>query len=141
MQYLSASTPARAFLALGSLAGFLGVALGAFGAHALKTRLTPDLLAIFETGVRYQVYHALALILVALGLQLWGSSRSLIWAGWLFASGLLIFSGSLYLLCFSGVRAWGAVTPLGGLCLLAGWLALFLSAWQKTETEHPKNSL
>ena len=105
---------------LGALAGFVGVAAGAFGAHALKERLTPDLLAIFETGARYQLYHALALLFVA---QLPASAaRSA--AGWGFALGILIFSGSLYALALSGVRLWGAVTPFGGVSFLVGWAAL-----------------
>ena len=98
---------------------FLAVGLGAFGAHALKSRLTPDMLAIFETGVRYQVYHALALLLLA---ALRGPNKS----GWCFTAGIVLFSGSLYLLALTGVRKWGAVTPIGGLLFLAGWLIMLL---------------
>ncbi len=94
---------------------FLAVGLGAFGAHALKNRLTPDMLAVFETGVKYQVYHALALLLLA---ALRGPSK----AAWCFSAGIVIFSGSLYILALTGVRKWGAVTPIGGLLFLAGWL-------------------
>jgi uncharacterized membrane protein YgdD (TMEM256/DUF423 family) len=94
---------------------FLAVGLGAFGAHALKTRLTPEMLAIFETGVRYQVYHALALLLLA---ALRGPGK----AGWCFAAGIALFSGSLYLLALTGVKKWGAITPIGGLLFLIGWL-------------------
>lgn len=100
---------------LGAGLMFLAVGLGAFGAHALKSRLEPDMLAVFETGVRYQVYHALALLLLA---ALHGPSR----AGWCFTAGIAFFSGSLYLLALTGVRKWGAVTPIGGLFFLAGWL-------------------
>ena len=99
---------------------FLAVGLGAFGAHALKTRLTPDMLAIFETGVRYQVYHALALLLLA---AVRGPSK----AGWCFTAGIVLFSGSLYLLALTGVRKWGAVTPIGGVLFLIGWLILMFS--------------
>ena len=116
----------RLFAGLGALAALLGVGLGAFGAHALRARLTPADLDIFETGVRYQMYHALALIAVG-----WASSR---WpgglthaAGWAFLVGILIFSGSLYVLVLSGQRWLGAVTPLGGVAFLAGWLLL---AWR-----------
>jgi uncharacterized membrane protein YgdD (TMEM256/DUF423 family) len=115
----------RTFLALAGLSGFVGVAAGAFGAHALKSRLSPDLLAVFETGARYQMIHALALAAAA-----WASSRfpgaAGPAAGWLFLAGTVLFSGSLYALALTGVRALGAVTPLGGLAFLAGWLAL---AW------------
>ena len=106
-------------------AGFLGVALGAFGAHALKTRLSPDLLAAFETGVRYQMFHVFALVAAAWGWARW-PGRLFSVAGGLFLAGIVIFSGSLYLLAFTGARWLGAVTPLGGLAFLAGWLCL---AW------------
>ena len=113
----------RTFAALGALLAFLGVALGAFGAHALRARLTPADLDIFETGVRYQMYHALALFCVA-----WAATR---WpgglvnaAGWSFVAGVLVFSGSLYVLVLTGQRWMGAITPLGGLALLIGWALL-----------------
>jgi uncharacterized membrane protein YgdD (TMEM256/DUF423 family) len=115
----------RAFWILGSLFGFLGVAAGAFGAHALRARLTPDLLAVFETAARYQMYHALALLFVALAAARF-PDPALRAAGWLFVAGIVIFSGSLYLLALTGTRWLGAITPLGGLAFLAGWLAL---AW------------
>ncbi|MSP62659.1 MAG: DUF423 domain-containing protein [Myxococcales bacterium] len=115
----------RLFLVLGALSGFLSVAAGAFGAHALRQRLPPDLLAVFETAARYQMFHALALLAVGL-LAARVPSQAATAAGWLFALGTVIFSGSLYALALSGVRVLGAVTPLGGVALLAGWLAL---AW------------
>jgi uncharacterized membrane protein YgdD (TMEM256/DUF423 family) len=99
---------------------FLAVGLGAFGAHALKNRLTPDMLAVFETGVKYQVYHALALLLLA---ALRGPSK----AAWCFTAGIVLFSGSLYVLALTGVRKWGAVTPIGGVLFLAGWLILLFA--------------
>jgi uncharacterized membrane protein YgdD (TMEM256/DUF423 family) len=112
----------RAFALAGALSAFIAVAAGAFGAHALRARLAPDLLAVFETGARYQMYHALALLAVA-----WAATR---WpgvpvraAGWLFIGGTLLFSGSLYLLALTGARWLGAITPLGGLLLLVGWAA------------------
>lgn len=116
----------RVFFALGSLSGLVAVAAGAFGAHGLRSRLPPDLLAVFETAARYQMYHALALIAVAWATTRWPGSLAS-WAGWLFTAGTLIFSGSLYALALTGLRWLGAITPLGGLCFLAGWLCLALS--------------
>ena len=118
----------RLFFVLGAVSALLAVALGAFGAHALRGRLSAEMLSVFEVGVRYHMYHALALLAVG-----WASAR---WpvapvtaAGWLFVAGTLIFSGSLYLLCLTGARWLGAITPLGGLALLLGWAALALGAW------------
>ena len=112
------------------IAGFLGVAFGAFAAHALKTRLTPDMLAVFETGARYQMYHALAAFAAAWGRARWGH-KAFELAGWLFFAGILLFSGSLYLLPLTGARWLGAVTPIGGLAFLAGWLCLIRGAAAK----------
>ena len=114
------------FFRLGALSAFIAVAAGAFGAHALRTRLSPELLAVFETGARYQMYHALALLGVAWAVTRWPGPL-LIWAGWLFALGTLLFSGSLYALALSGIRWLGAITPLGGVAFLAGWLCLALA--------------
>jgi len=119
----------RIFFIIGSLSGFLGVALGAFAAHGLKGQLAPELLATFEVGVRYQIYHALALLAVGLGRARFPGPW-LTAGGWLFVGGTVVFSGSLYLLCLTGVRVLGAVTPLGGLALLAGWLCLAWAAWR-----------
>jgi len=116
---------ANLWLALGALNALISVAAGAFGAHGLRSRLTPDLLAVFETGARYQMYHALGLLV--LGLFARSSASSITTAsGSLLLAGILLFSGSLYALALSGVRALGAITPFGGVCFLAGW-ALF--AW------------
>ncbi len=115
------------FFLLGSISGGLAVALGAFGAHALKARLTPDLLTTFETGVRYQMYHALALLAVALAMARVPVTSLLTLAGWLFLIGTLLFSGSLYLLCFTRRRWLGAITPFGGLAFIAGWVCLALA--------------
>jgi uncharacterized membrane protein YgdD (TMEM256/DUF423 family) len=108
---------------------FVAVAMGAFGAHALKTRFSPDVLNIFETGVRYQVYHALGLFVVS-----WLASRQatslLNSAGVAFTIGIVLFSGSLYLLCLTGARWWGAVTPLGGLAFLIGWALLAIHSFR-----------
>jgi uncharacterized membrane protein YgdD (TMEM256/DUF423 family) len=119
----------RLFFTIGSLSGFLGVGLGAFAAHALKSRLDADLLAIFEVGVRYQMYHAFALLAVAWACTRWPGAI-LTASGWLFVSGTVLFSGSLYALSLSGVRWLGAITPIGGLALLAGWLCLAWAAWK-----------
>src|SRR5687767_14563700 len=117
----------RTFLLVGALAGFVGVAFGAFGAHGLRSRLSPEMLAVFETGVRYQMYHAFAVLFVALAparIDGW-LIRS---AGWSFTAGMVIFSGSLYALALTGVTALGAVTPIGGLAFLVGWGLLIAAA-------------
>jgi len=119
--------PRRTFLQLGALIGFAGVGLGAFGAHALRDRLSPEMLAVFETAVRYQMYHALALIGTA-ALMEHINKRSLVIAGWSFTAGIVLFSGSLYVLALTGMTAFGAITPLGGVALLLGWAALAVAA-------------
>jgi uncharacterized membrane protein YgdD (TMEM256/DUF423 family) len=117
----------RTFLLAGAIAGLIAVAFGAFGAHGLRGRLTPDMLAVFETGVRYHMYHALALLLTAaLEPQLPG--KAIVAAGWLFVGGIVLFSGSLYLLAVTGVTILGAITPIGGVAFLAGWVALAIAA-------------
>ena len=109
------------------MAGFLGVGLGAFGAHGLRGKLSADMLAVFETAVRYQMYHALALVLTSL-LMARMTGWLLSAAGVCFAAGIVLFSGSLYLLAFTGVTMFGAITPIGGLAFLAGWACLVLAA-------------
>jgi uncharacterized membrane protein YgdD (TMEM256/DUF423 family) len=121
---------ARLFLTLAALAGALAVMSGAFGAHALKARLTPDLLAVYQTAVQYHFWHALALGLIGLVATQLPDSGALRVAGWLMVAGLVVFSGSLYVLALTGLRALGAVTPLGGLAFIAGWLALAWSVWR-----------
>src|SRR6478735_142758 len=105
----------RTFLLLGAVLGFLGVALGAFGAHGLRSRLSPEMLAVFETGVRYHMYHVFALLIVAAAIGHLGAARLLMMAGWFFFAGILIFSGSLYALALTGIGVLGAITPIGGL--------------------------
>jgi uncharacterized membrane protein YgdD (TMEM256/DUF423 family) len=117
----------RLFFALGALSGFISVAAGAFGAHALRGRLTPEYLGIFETAARYQMYHALALLAVGWAITR-GTGSTAQWAGWLFLIGTVLFSGSLYGLALTGIRWLGAITPLGGVAFLAGWLCLAISA-------------
>jgi uncharacterized membrane protein YgdD (TMEM256/DUF423 family) len=119
----------RTFFIVGSVSAFLAVVLGAFGAHGLRDRVSPEMLNIFEVGVRYHMYHALALLAAA-----WASTR---WpggyvtaAGWLFLAGTVIFSGSLYLLSLTGIRWLGAITPIGGVAFIFGWLSLAWGAWQ-----------
>jgi len=122
----------RLFFTIGCVFGFLGVALGAFAAHALKARLAPELLATFDTGVRYQLAHALALLAVAWACTRWPGKAAKA-SGWLFVIGTLLFSGSLYALSLSGVRGLGIVTPIGGVALLFGWLCLLAAPWAKTQ--------
>lgn len=117
------------FLAIGSVFGLLSVAFGAFGAHALKSRLTPTELGVFQTGVQYQMFHALGLVGVGLWLQGHVGSRYVAAAGWLFTIGILLFSGSLYILTLSKIKRFGAMTPLGGVALMIGWSLLFFSAF------------
>jgi uncharacterized membrane protein YgdD (TMEM256/DUF423 family) len=117
----------RTFLMIGSVAGFLGVAFGAFGAHGLRARISPEMLAVFETGVRYQMYHAVALLIVALTIPRMGGWL-VVTAGWMFTAGIVLFSGSLYALALTGVTTLGAITPIGGLAFLAGWACLALAA-------------
>ena len=119
----------RLFAAIGACSAFLAVAAGAFGAHALRGRLSPALLAIFETGARYQMYHALALVGVAWASCRWPGDAPRI-AGWCFVSGTVLFSGSLYALALSGMRWMGAITPLGGVAFLLGWLSLAWGVWK-----------
>ncbi|WP_342380774.1 DUF423 domain-containing protein [Myxococcus stipitatus] len=119
----------RWWLVLGAVNAFLAVGAGAFGAHGLKARLSPDLLVIFETGARYHMYHSLGLVAVGLFGYLRPTSL-LSGAGWAMLVGILLFSGSLYALALTGVRTLGAITPLGGLGFLAGWALLALAAWR-----------
>lgn len=116
----------RIFSGVGAVLAMVGVALGAFGAHALRGRLSPEDLSIFETGVRYQMYHALALLFLGWAWTRWPGTLTSA-AGWLFVLGICVFSGSLYLLVLTGQRWLGAVTPLGGLAFLAAWALL---AWR-----------
>jgi uncharacterized membrane protein YgdD (TMEM256/DUF423 family) len=115
----------RRIFAFGSVLAGLGVAFGAFGAHALKVSLSPKMLDTFETGVRYQMYHGLGLLALAWAINHWPERR--LWpAAWLLLAGTVVFSGSLYLLVLTGVRWLGAITPIGGVALVAGW---GLAAW------------
>jgi uncharacterized membrane protein YgdD (TMEM256/DUF423 family) len=118
----------RTFVIIGALLGASGVAAGAFGAHALKAWLSPDLTAVFETGVRYQLLHALALLVAAWATTRWPGT-AVIASGWCFVAGTIVFSGSLYLLALTGMRWMGAITPVGGLLFVGGWLLLAWGVW------------
>jgi uncharacterized membrane protein YgdD (TMEM256/DUF423 family) len=126
----------KIFLSLGSAAAAIAVVLGAFGAHALKEKLSAEQLLVFETGVRYQFYHAFALIVVGMLSEKFNSSF-LNYSGWLFVFGIIFFSGSLYLLSTKnllGIESWkflGPVTPLGGLCFIVGWTFIVISLFRK----------
>lgn len=118
------SSPAKLFILFGALACAAGVVLGAFGAHALKARLAPDLLATWQTAVQYHFWHALGLVAIGtIALHL-PASTALKWAGWLMVAGLVLFSGSLYGLALSGARWLGAVTPFGGVAWIGAWVLL-----------------
>jgi len=125
------TTSAKLFLAAGGLAAFAAVALGAFGAHALKTRLSTETLALWHTGVEYHAYHALGLLAVGLVAAQLPESMLLKWSGWLMLAGIVLFSGSLYALALAGERWLGAITPIGGTAFLAAW-GLFVIAVLKT---------
>ncbi len=126
----------RLLFALGAASAFMSVGAGAFGAHALRARLSPELLAAFETGARYQMYHALGLFAAAWAVTRW-PGRWAVRAGWLFVAGTVLFSGSLYAVALSGVRWVGAVTPFGGLAFLAGWVCLVVAAWLEVHGVRP----
>ncbi|MFH5883245.1 DUF423 domain-containing protein [Halalkalibaculum sp. DA3122] len=117
----------KLFLSIGAINAALAVMLGAFGAHGLKERLTVDMLDIFETAVQYHFYHALGLLAVGLLAIHYPESGSLKWAGWLMLAGIVIFSGSLYILSVSGIRWLGAITPLGGISFIAAWVLLLIA--------------
>ena len=119
----------RVFFVIGALSAFIGVAAGAFGAHGLKSRMSTEMLSVFEVGVRYQMYHAFALIIAAWVQAKWPSSL-VTTGGWFFVIGTIFFSCSLYLMSMTGVRWLGAITPLGGLAFLAGWVCIAWGAWR-----------
>ncbi|WP_432742444.1 DUF423 domain-containing protein [Methylobacter sp. G7] len=116
------------FLLLGALSALIGVGMGAFGAHGLKAVISPEMLAVYQTGVTYQMYHALGLIGVALINRQAPDSKLLHWAGRLMFTGILLFSGSLYLLAFLNLKWLGMITPIGGVCFLTAWLLITIFA-------------
>jgi uncharacterized membrane protein YgdD (TMEM256/DUF423 family) len=129
----------RLLTVVGAVSGAVAVTVGAFGAHALRERLSPEALATFETGVRYHFYHVFGILAAGAAAGAWpgrhagGGARLARLAGWLFLAGTFLFSGSLYLLALSGVRWLGAITPLGGVAFIAGWVALAGAAWRGRE--------
>ncbi len=120
---------ARIFMLIAAISGFLSVVIGAFAAHGLKKALAPEMVDVVKTGVQYQMYHALALLLVAISL-LYKPAVGLKASGWAFILGSLMFSGSLYALAMGAPKWLGPITPLGGLCFLAGWFLLAIAAWR-----------
>jgi uncharacterized membrane protein YgdD (TMEM256/DUF423 family) len=119
---------ARIFFILGGLFAFLGVAAGAFGAHTLRDAISAHYLNIFETGVRYQMYHSFGLLITGWALDKYGDTYFR-FAGWMFVAGILLFSGSLYAFVLTGSEWLGAITPLGGVSFLAGWLLIIIGFW------------
>lgn len=113
--------------------GMIGVGLGAFGSHMLGDAIGEDSMKTFQTGIQYHFIHALAMLIVAVAMGVWGESRGLAWAAWLFLAGIVLFSGSLYLLSTTGLRIFGPITPLGGVAFIAGWVMLALSAGRRSE--------
>jgi uncharacterized membrane protein YgdD (TMEM256/DUF423 family) len=120
----------RFLITLGAVSAALSVALGAFAAHGLKARLPQDILAVFQTGVQYQFYHSLGLILVGILVQLYKGSSLLSAAGLLMAAGILLFSGSLYVISTTGIRSLGIITPIGGVAFIAAWLMVAIGIWR-----------
>ena len=120
----------KTFVVLGSLSAFAGVALGAFGAHGLKTRVTPEMLTVWQTGVFYHLVHALGLLLVGILSHLMPEAVMVRNAGWAILLGMVLFSGSLYALVLTGIKPLGMITPFGGIAFLVGWLLLGVAAWQ-----------
>ncbi|MEW9670404.1 DUF423 domain-containing protein [Ammoniphilus sp. 3BR4] len=118
------------FVAIGAINAFLTVALGAFGAHGLKGKITEDMLTVYQTGVQYHMFHSLGLISIGiLGGKL-ASTAMLTWSGWALLVGIILFSGSLYVLSLSGIRVLGAITPFGGVAFLIGWALLAYAAYR-----------
>jgi uncharacterized membrane protein YgdD (TMEM256/DUF423 family) len=120
----------KIFVVLGSLSAFLGVGLGAFGAHGLKTKVTPEMLAVWQTGVLYHLVHALGLLLIGILCHLMPEAATARNAGWAILLGTVLFSGSLYLMVLTGIKPLGMITPFGGIAFLLGWLLLGIAAWQ-----------
>lgn len=121
---------AKGFFVVAALMAFMAVAGGAFGAHGLKSKVSTEMLDTFQTGIQYQFYHALGLLVVAILIQIFQPSLLLKTSGFLFIAGMVVFSGSLYALVLTGVKWLGAITPIGGLAFLAGWICLLISGWR-----------
>ncbi len=124
---------AKTFLVIAAISGLMAVVIGAFGAHGLKNRVAEDLMAVYQTGVQYHFYHTFALLFTGVLLQQYPQAVLLNWSGWLFVVGVLVFSGSLYVLALTGVKWLGAITPIGGVAFIAGWLILALAVYRHAE--------
>ena len=122
--------PAKAFLQIAGAFAALAVLLGAFGAHGLKAKITPEMLAVYQTGVQSHMWHALGLAIVALTAVRWPQLNGLRWAGWLMIVGIVLFSGSLYALALTQIKILGAVTPIGGLAFIAAWILFAVAMWK-----------
>ncbi|RXT04890.1 DUF423 domain-containing protein [Ammoniphilus sp. CFH 90114] len=120
----------KTFIIIGAINAFLTVAIGAFGAHGLKGKITDDLLTIYQTGVQYHMFHSLGLIAVGILASKMASTAMLTWSGWAMLIGIILFSGSLYVLSLSGIRVLGAITPFGGVAFLIGWALLAIAAYR-----------
>lgn len=124
----------KLFMFIGGLSALLGVILGAFGAHGLKKSLSPEMLSVYQTGINYHLYHAMALLLVGIVIKLGAANIDYLkWSGYLFVAGIILFSGSLYLLSITGNKLFGPITPMGGLCFIAGWLLFSLSIYKSVD--------
>jgi len=119
----------RTILSVAAISGLLAVAIGAFGAHGLKAIISPEMLEVYKTGVQYQFYHTFALLAVGI-LMNFNQSKALKWSAYLFITGMILFSGSLYVLAISGVKALGVITPFGGITWIAAWFLLFVHCRQ-----------
>lgn len=120
---------AKTFLIIAAISGLLAVMIGAFGAHGLKGRITTDLMAIFQTGVQYHFYHALALLLVGIMMLQFPQVTLLKLSGWLLVAGMVIFSGSLYVMALTDIKWLGAITPIGGVAFIVGWLTMAIAIY------------
>ncbi|OZB96447.1 DUF423 domain-containing protein [Paenibacillus sp. XY044] len=118
----------RKFILTGALMAMLSVVIGAFGAHMLEPIVGESAMKVYETGVQYHMAHALGILLIGIVAGLWGDSRKLAWAGWLLLAGIILFSGSLYVLAITGIKILGAITPLGGVAFIIGWICLIAEA-------------
>lgn len=123
----------RRLIGWGAVLAMLSVGIGAFGSHILKDTISEDYLKVYETGVQYHMAHALALVLIGLAAGQWGESARLRWAGRLIGAGILLFSGSLYILSTSGIKILGAITPIGGVCFIAGWICFAVEAFTRRQ--------
>ncbi len=121
---------AKSLLVLAGLFAALAVLLGAFGAHGLKAKLTPEMLAVYQTGVQYHMWHALGLAVIGFAALHWPQANALRWAGWLMIAGIVLFSGSLYALALTNIKILGAITPFGGLAFIVAWLVFAVSVWK-----------